>query len=69
VFDANLEVTLQQMQSFQELLKTATESVSRFVNAIDDTSAFGYLAENNSDEFGLDFSASSATRTARRRRC
>lgn len=57
VFDANLEVTLQQMQSFQELLKTATESVSRFVNAIDDTSAFGYLAENNSDEFGLDFSA------------
>jgi hypothetical protein len=57
VFDANLEVTLQQMQSFQELLKTATESVSRFVNAIDDTAAFGYLAENNSDEFSIDFSA------------
>ncbi len=56
VFDANLEVTLQQMNSFQDLLKTATESVSKFVNAIDDTAAFGYLAENNSDEFNIDFS-------------
>lgn len=55
VFDANLEVTLAQMSSYQELLKTATASVSKFVNAIDDTAAFGYLAENNSDEFGLDF--------------
>ncbi|MGY1705704.1 hypothetical protein ACI79C_14135 [Geodermatophilus sp. SYSU D00697] len=55
VFDANLEVTLTQMSAYQELLKTATASVSKFVNAIDDTAAFGYLAENNSDEFGLDF--------------
>lgn len=56
VFDANLEVTLQQMSSFQELLKTATESVSKFVNAIDDTSAFGYLAESEPDDFSIDFS-------------
>jgi len=56
VFDANLEVTLRQMESYQELLKTATASVSKFVNAIDDTAAFGYLAENNSDEFNIDFS-------------
>lgn len=58
VFDANLEVTLRQMESYQELLKTATASVSKFVNAIDDTAAFGYLAENNSDEFNIDFSDS-----------
>lgn len=53
VFDANLNVTLQQMAAYQELLKTATASVAKFVNAIDNTAAFGYLAENNSDEFGL----------------
>ena len=58
VFDANLQVTLQQMESYQELLKTATASVSKFVNAIDDTAAFGYLAENNNDEFNIDFSDS-----------
>ena len=56
VFDANLNVTLKQMESYQKLLKTATQSVSKFVNAIDDTAAFGYLAENNSDEFNIDFS-------------
>jgi hypothetical protein len=54
VFDANLQVTLAQMESYQALLKTATESIAKFVNAIDDTAAFGYLAENNSDEFSLD---------------
>jgi hypothetical protein len=53
VFDANLNVTLQQMAAYQEMLKAATASVAKFVNAIDDTAAFGYLAENNSDDFGL----------------
>ncbi len=56
VFDANLQVTLQQMEAYQKLLKTATESISKFVNAIDDAAAFGYLAENNSDEFNIDLS-------------
>lgn len=55
VFDANLEVTLAQMDSYQTLLKTATASIAKFVNAIDDTAAFGYLAENQGDEFSLDF--------------
>lgn len=55
VFDANLQVTLQQMESYQKLLKTATKSVAEFVNAIDNTAAFGYLAESKSDEFSLDF--------------
>lgn len=56
VFDANLEVTLAQMESYQKLLKVATQSVSAFINKIDDAASFGYLAENNGDEFGMSFS-------------
>lgn len=56
VFDANLEVTVKQMEEYQKLLKTATASVSKFVNAIDNTAAFGYLAENQGDDFNIDFS-------------
>jgi hypothetical protein len=55
VFDANLQVTLQQMEAYQKLLKTATKSVAEFAKAIDNTAAFGYLAENKSDEFSIDF--------------
>jgi hypothetical protein len=55
VFDANLQVTLQQMEAYQKLLKTATKSVAEFARAIDNTAAFGYLAENRSDEFSIDF--------------
>jgi hypothetical protein len=55
VFDANLQVTTTQMETYQKLLKTATASVSKFVNQIDDTAAFGYLAENNEDEFSMTF--------------
>jgi hypothetical protein len=55
VFDANLEVTLKQMEAFQKLLKTATASVATFINKIDDTSAFGYLAESQPDMFSLGF--------------
>jgi hypothetical protein len=55
VFDANLEVTIKQMEAYTNLMKAATASISKFVNAIDDTAAFGYLAENNSDEFSFDF--------------
>ena len=55
VFDSNLKVTLSQQESFLNLLKTATGSLAKFVNEIDDTAAFGYLADNNSDEFNIDF--------------
>jgi hypothetical protein len=55
VFDANLEVTLKQMEAYTNLMKAATASISKFVNSIDNTAAFGYLAENNSDEFSFDF--------------
>lgn len=63
VFDANLAVTLQQMQAYQGLLKTATAAISKFVKDIDDTAAFGYLAENESDSFNLDFSDDDKTET------
>lgn len=56
VFDANLQVTLQQMESYQKLLKAATGSITKFAQAVKPESAFGYLAENNSDEFGINFS-------------
>lgn len=55
VFDANLEVTLKQMEAFQKLLKTATASVATFINKIDDTAAFGYLAESQPDMFSMGF--------------
>ncbi len=55
VFDANLQVTLQQMQAYQNLLKTATQSLSKFVSQIDDAGAFGYLAENEPDTFTMSF--------------
>ncbi len=56
VFDANLRVTLEQMNTYQKLLQTATQSIAKFANAIDDTTAFGYLAENQGDDFSIDFS-------------
>ncbi|MFB8788518.1 MAG: hypothetical protein U7123_06635 [Potamolinea sp.] len=55
VFDANLNVTIKQMQAYGELMKTATQSLAEFVNKIDNTAAFGYLAENQSDRFSLTF--------------
>lgn len=55
VFDANLQVTLTQMDKFIELMKAATASISKFVNAIDDSASFGYLAENDGDNFSLSF--------------
>lgn len=57
VFDANLDVTQKQMQTYQVLLKEASKDLSQFINQIDNTAAFGYLVENKSDEFGMDFGA------------
>lgn len=55
VFDANLQVTLAQMDKFIELMKAATASISKFINAIDDAASFGYLAENDNENFSLGF--------------
>lgn len=56
VFDANLKVTLDQMEAYQKLLKAATQSLTAFMSKIKPEAAFGYLAENSNDEFGLSFS-------------
>lgn len=58
VFEANMKLNRDQMEAYRELLSEASKSVSAFVNQVDDAAAFGYLAENNSDEFSIDFGES-----------
>jgi hypothetical protein len=41
VFDANLKVTLDQMEAYQKLLKAATQSLTAFMSKITPESAFG----------------------------
>lgn len=53
VFDANLKVTVKQMEQYQKLLKSATKSLSSFVKNVNDTDAFAYLAENSGDQFSF----------------
>jgi hypothetical protein len=38
------------------MFNIATQSISKFVETIDNTAAFEYLAENNGDDFNIDFS-------------
>lgn len=56
VFDANMEVSIKQMEEYQRLMKAATADLSAFVNKLDDKATFQYLAENHNDQFNLDFS-------------
>jgi hypothetical protein len=62
VFDANLQVTIQQMEAYGALLKTATQSLARFAKAIPPSDAFAYLADNNSDEFSVSWPQRAAAR-------
>ena len=55
VFDANLQVTIQQMETYQKLLKTATDSLAKFVQKVDDAAAFAYLVDQKPDEFSMVF--------------
>ena len=55
VFDANLEVTVKQMEAFQKLLKAATQELTSFINKIDDTASFAYLVDKQPDMFSMDF--------------
>jgi len=55
VFDANINVIIQQTDEYMKLLKTATKSLADYVKKIDDADAFSYLADNSSDEFSFDF--------------
>ncbi|MEM8808592.1 MAG: hypothetical protein AAGF01_21450, partial [Cyanobacteria bacterium P01_G01_bin.38] len=53
VFDANLNVTVQQMRAYQDLLKSATKSLSSFVKNVSDEDAFAYMADNMGDQFSF----------------
>ncbi|MEO1395815.1 MAG: hypothetical protein AAFV90_23200 [Cyanobacteria bacterium J06634_5] len=53
VFDANLNVTLKQMDQYQKLLKSATQSLTSFVKGVRNEDAFAYLAENMGDQFSF----------------
>jgi hypothetical protein len=48
VFDANLNANIKQMKAFQDLLKSASQSLSVFVNSIKDDDAMYRLAELDS---------------------
>jgi len=53
VFDANLKVTIDQMKTYQALIKASMESLAKFITKIDDTATFAYLVENHNDQFSL----------------
>lgn len=55
VFDANMDVIKAQNDEFMKLMKAATTDLSKFIKQVDDTTAFGHLAENNSDDFSMNF--------------
>ncbi|MCA9707540.1 MAG: hypothetical protein KDK70_16930 [Myxococcales bacterium] len=53
VFDANLNVTREQMLEYRKLLKEATQSVSSFISKVDDREAFSYLVDKFPSDFSL----------------
>ena len=53
VFDANISVMKAQTDDYIRLMKEATTGLAKFIKDIDPTTTFAYLAENNSDEFGI----------------
>lgn len=53
VFQANIEVMHAQTNDFLRILKMATQSLAHFINKIDDTSTFAYLAEKEPDRFSF----------------
>lgn len=55
VFHANVQANIEQMEAYQNMLKQATKSLATYIQQITPEQSFAYLAENNSDEFGLSF--------------
>jgi hypothetical protein len=55
VFKSNLKVMMKQTEAYQKLLKTAMESLAKYITKIDDAAAFSYLVDKQPDEFSLDF--------------
>lgn len=57
VFDANLEVTLKQMETYKDLLRSSTRSLSAFVSEVSDVDAMDRLAENSDEGLFVDFNS------------
>lgn len=57
VFRANLMVQREQMVAYQELLKSATQSLVFFMKKIEPAESFAYLAANEQDDFSVSFPA------------
>ena len=55
VFDANLQVTKDQMNSYAELVERITKPAAQLIDTIDDRAAKMFLAENYSDKYKLSF--------------
>ncbi|WP_017661033.1 hypothetical protein [Baaleninema simplex] len=53
VFDANLEVTKEQMDSYADLVDRITQPASKFINTIDDATAYAFLSETQPNRFQL----------------
>jgi hypothetical protein len=53
VFDANMEVSINQAEQYQQLLKEATKSTADFVKGVSKADSYAYLAQNN--DFTMDF--------------
>lgn len=58
VFDASLEVTREQMEDYQQLLKESTKSVESFASQISKADSLAFLADKKNDEFDFSFSDS-----------
>ena len=53
VFDANLNVVQEQMDSYAELVDRITQPASKFINTIDNATAYAFMAERQPDRFQL----------------
>ncbi|NEQ70553.1 MAG: hypothetical protein F6K21_34685 [Symploca sp. SIO2D2] len=53
VFDANLQVTQEQMDSYADLVDRITQPASKFIDTVDDATAYAFLAENQPDRFQI----------------
>ena len=53
VFDANLEVTQEQMDSYADLVDRITQPASKFINTIDNATAYAFLAETQPNRFQI----------------
>ncbi|MGH7629081.1 MAG: hypothetical protein ACREOF_06770 [Gemmatimonadales bacterium] len=53
VFKSNIKVMMKQTEMYQKLLKTAMDSLAKYVNKIDDAAAFAYLVDKSPEQFSL----------------